>query len=152
MKKILCGVCVGAAVLSAVLAAPDTGGGVGVPVVTVQTRKAAAKEGGTGTQRLAGFVLHRTGGNPDQTLAVTVVVGGTAAGGDDYEALPTQVVMPDGGGPVTVVIAALDDEQPEGNETVTLRVVSPPFGGGYTVGSPSQQTVTIQDNDGGGGL
>lgn len=141
-----------AGVLSAVGAA-DTGEETGgVPTVTVEIRKGIAREGGAGTQRLAGFVLRRTGGNPDQTLAVTVAVGGTATGGDDYEGLPTQVVMPGGGGSVTVVIAALEDDQAEGNETVTLRAVAPPFGGGYTVGSPSQQTVTIQDNDGGGGL
>lgn len=150
MRKILCGVCVGAAVLSAAWAAP--GGGGGTPVVTVEVRKLTAKEGGSGTQRLAGFVLHRTGGNPDQTLNVSIVLQGTAENGHDYQDVPSSIVMPGGGGPVTVVVDAIDDQLGEGNETVILKLTAPPFGGGYTVGSPAQQEVTIVDNDGGGGL
>ncbi len=46
-----------------------------------------------------------------------------------------------------VLVNVLDDAIAEGDETVALTLVS---GSGYVVGSPSNATVTIRDDDSGG--
>ena len=59
------------------------------------------------------------------------------------------MVIPDGQASATVTVTPVDDSDSEGDETVELTLAS---GTGYTIGSPGSDTVTIADNDTGGGL
>ena len=54
------------------------------------------------------------------------------------------MVIPDGQASATITLSPVDDTSVEGNETVVV-TVSP--NAAYTVGSPSNATVTITDND-----
>ncbi|HET6426983.1 MAG TPA: Calx-beta domain-containing protein, partial [Phycisphaerae bacterium] len=80
----------------------------------------------------------------DGDLTVSYSVAGTASVGDYSETLSGSVVIPDGQASATITITPVDDGDVEGDETVTLTLAA---GSGYTVGSPSSDTVTIADND-----
>ena len=117
-------------------------GGPVLPVVTIQATDANAAEElqDTGT-----FTVSRdqTSGN----LVVYYSVGGTAEAGDYEETLSGQVTILDGQPSATITITPVDDGEVEGNETVVLTLTAD---AAYTIGSPSSDTVTIADNDGGG--
>ena len=89
------------------------------------------------------FRLHRSGGDPDAPLTVALVASGTAAAGADYTTLPTTVTIPGGATGVDVPVVPVDDNQPEGDEAVTLAIAA----GVYLVGAPALATVTIRDDD-----
>lgn len=99
---------------------------------------------------------------PDQTSATLTVslaaaaqapvlvqyaLGGTAGLNQDYSVSPTPpglVTIPPGASSATVTVTALDDEQLDPLETVTVTLLS---GTGYTVCSPSAVSLTILGND-----
>ena len=93
------------------------------------------------------FTISRTGGT-GSALNVSVSVSGTATANADYTAISSPVTIPAGAASKTVAVTPLDDIVPEPSETVILTISS---GAGYAVGSPSNDTVTIADNDGSGG-
>ena len=71
----------------------------------------------------------------------------TATPGSDYEALPlggVGVMVPAGERTVTVPVTLIDDGSSEGDETVGLRIASVE---GARIGSPSEHTLTIVDDD-----
>jgi len=77
-------------------------------------------------------------------LTVHYTIGGTAANTDDYATLSGSVVLPNGQASATIVVTPVDDSDVELDETVILTLSSDPW---YTVGAPSQATVTIADSD-----
>lgn len=113
---------------------------VTTPVVTVVASDNAAAEGGVNTGT---FRISRTGGTTG-ALTVNYSLSGTARNGSDYTLLSSMVVISVNKAAATVTVSPLNDPTPEGDETVILTVMS---GTGYTVGSPSAATVTIDDND-----
>ncbi len=113
---------------------------VTTPVVTVVASDNAAAEGGANTGT---FRISRTGGTTG-ALTVNYSLSGTAGNGSDYTLLSSMVVIPVNKAAATVTVSPLNDATPEGNENVILTVTSST---GYSVGSPSAATVTIDDND-----
>ncbi len=70
-------------------------------------------------------------------------IGGTATWGDDYEISHLSSITITGpSGAVT--ITPIDDSEKENTETVLMVLTS---GTGYTVGTPSSDTINILDND-----
>ncbi len=80
-------------------------------------------------------------------ITVPVTLGGTATEGSgaDYTAAPSaSVTIPAGTMTAAITVTINDDATAEGDETVTFSLGTPDYG---TVGSPSQHTLTITDND-----
>src|SRR5439155_17939778 len=107
-----------------------------LPVVTLTAIDPNASETGPdpGVVR-----FHRTG-DTSQALTVNWTFSGTASNGVDYQQLPTTGAIPAGQADADLTITPIDDNIPEGPETVIVTVVSGP---GYTGGSPSSATVNI---------
>ena len=57
--------------------------------------------------------------------------------------MPVSIIIPAGAASAALVIYAVDDDEVEGPETVTLTVADDP---NYLVGSPAGASVTINDN------
>jgi hypothetical protein len=80
-----------------------------------------------------------------QPAYATLELSGTAERGLDYELLtPSLVEIPAGSTSVFVMVEILDDLMDEDDETVLLTLVNPMYA---LVGTPSQHTLTILDND-----
>jgi hypothetical protein len=96
------------------------------------------------------FVIRRTGPT-NETLTVHYELGGTAANGVDYVALPGRATIPGGRSAVEIRLVPVDDGRPEGLETVVLGLRAPPETASgalpYRVGSPSRAAAVIADND-----
>ena len=111
-----------------------------LPAITIVATDPTATEEGptTGT-----FTVTRTGST---TSALTVYYsgGGTASIGVDHLSLPGSLTIAAGSSSGTIVITPIDDTLVEGDETVILILKT---NAAYTVGSPGNATVTIQDND-----
>ncbi len=110
------------------------------PAVTITASDASASEEGPDNGQ---FTVSR-GSVTEGNLSVNYSIGGTATNSDDYDTLSGSVTISDGYSSTTVTLTPNDDASVEGQETVILTVTS---GSGYSVGSPSQATVTIDDND-----
>jgi hypothetical protein len=111
------------------------------PIVAIAATDALANEAGdTGT-----FTLTRNGGI-DSSLTVNFTRSGSATSGSDYTAIntPGTITFDIGDATKTVTVTPLQDTTNEANETVILTLTP---GSGYTVGSPSSATVTIEDDD-----
>src|SRR6185369_14429708 len=67
-----------------------------------------------------------------------------ATSGSDYASIGTNVTFVAGSSTATKTANVLDDTIVESNETVVLTLAP---GTGYVMGSPSNATVTIQDDD-----
>ncbi len=124
--------------------APTTSSGVDVtvslPTVTVTATDAEALEPGSNTGT---FTVSRTG-STGSSLVVNFSVGGTATSGSDYTSIGTSVTIPGGVSSQTVVVTPIDELSVEAIETVTLTLSTNAI---YTVGSPSNATINISDND-----
>ncbi|MEE8451932.1 MAG: Calx-beta domain-containing protein, partial [Thermoguttaceae bacterium] len=116
-------------------------GAAGMPVVTIAATDATAAEQGADP---GVFTVTRSGDTTGD-LTVDYTIGGTAAGGVDYETLTGSIVIPGGSASATITVTPLDDGDDEGTETVVLTLVS---GGGYVVGAAESDTIAIIDNDG----
>jgi hypothetical protein len=112
------------------------------PTVTIVATDATASEPGTDTGL---FTVTRVG-NTSSALTVNYTVGGTATagGGADYETLSDSVVIPAGQPSATITVTPIDNALVEPNETV---VVTLNAAATYTVGAPSNATVTISDDE-----
>ncbi len=91
----------------------------------------------------ATFLVSRVGPAPAQDLRVPLTVAGSATAGEDYEPLPSEIVIPADADAVRLSLNVLDDRFIEGNETVVLTLGT---GAGYHLGSRSAQ-VAVVDND-----
>ncbi len=110
------------------------------PVVTIVASDASALEEGpdVGT-----FALHRTGDTSFE-LTVETQLSGSATNAVDYEQIPASATFPTGSSHVEVIVAPIDDALPEDTQNVIMRVLD---GVTWDVGSPSDATVDIADND-----
>ncbi len=108
-----------------------------VPVVTISAASQASEPGSNGS-----FTITLSPA-PATPVNVNLSVSGTASAGADYTALPASVSV-GSSGTATVPVSVIDDAAIEGSETVVATVAA---GTGYTVGAPSNATVTIADND-----
>src|SRR4030095_9850788 len=89
------------------------------------------------------FTFTRTGFTGG-ALTVKFTVSGTAASGSDYTSIGTNVTFVAGSSTAAKTVNVLNDTVVESNETVVLTLAP---GTGYVIGSPSNATVTIQDDD-----
>ncbi len=110
------------------------------PTVTVSSRNATATEPGADT---GSFSFTRTG-STTSVLRVNYAISGSATAGSDYAALSGRVEIPIGAATAHVVLTALDDSLFEGDETVTVTLLSHLD---YLLGAPSGGTVVIKDDD-----
>lgn len=74
---------------------------------------------------------------------------GTADKGNDYDATSGRITIADGKTTGSFTVPIIDDNESEGNETVTLKLKDPT--GNAQLGSPDTATLTIVDNDAGDG-
>jgi len=110
------------------------------PTVTIAATDPSASETGPD----AGvFTITRASGT-NVALTVNYSITGTAANGPDYQTIPSSATIPVGSNSVRVVINPINDPDLEASETVTLTLVSSL---NYLIGSPSNATVTIADDD-----
>ncbi len=106
-----------------------------LPGVSVNASDAFASEPGTDR---GSFTVTRTLVTA-KPLTVYYKVGGKAAAGTDYTALPGSVVIPAGAASAVVTVAPLDDSAAEGDETVTVTLISKST---YMVNTPASATVS----------
>jgi len=111
------------------------------PVVRWSTAGQTVSEG-VGNVTVAAE-LSTVSGKP-VTISMTRL--GTAAQGSDYEFFPVSLVIPAGSLSASQTITIIDDTQDEADETLILNGSFPPPINA-TLGTPSQHTVTIIDND-----
>ncbi len=78
------------------------------------------------------------------SLSVYLAINGTATPGADYVPLDSVVVIPDGASSVSLDLIPFDDLHVEPAEDVILTLLP---GTNYSIGSPGQARVTIQDDD-----
>ena len=110
------------------------------PYVSVSVPDATASEAGADS---GVFLLTRTGSTAS-ALKVYYGLSGSASHGTDYAPLTGEVVIPAGATSAPVVITPYNDDIAEPNETVILAIAN--FNDTYSIGTPSQGTVTIIDN------
>lgn len=101
--------------------------------------------GGTAT-----ITLQRTGGDDGSVSVNFATSNASAISGLDYTSVVTTVSWADNDDdPKTVQVPILNDNLPEGSETVSLSLSAPT--GGATLTSPSNAGLTIFDDDSGAG-
>jgi hypothetical protein len=109
--------------------------------VTVTAPNPSAAEQG---QEPGKFSVARTAPT-NADLIVNCTIGGSASSPADYTISPTcPVTIPAGSSSITITVTPVDDNIPEGDETVTLTLAA---GSGYTIGAPGSAGITIADND-----
>ena len=112
-----------------------------VPAVSFGTAASNIGEGG-GTKNITVDISPA----PATGFTLSYVVSGTAISGSDYTAPSGTVGVAAGQTLVTIPVAVIDDSVVnESSETVILTLSN---GTGYTKGSPSVHTLSINDNDG----
>jgi len=89
------------------------------------------------------FELTRIG-DLSSALTVSYSVGGSATSDGDFVALAGQVTFLAGSATANVNVTPIDDVKYDPGETVSLTATS---GTGYTVGSPSSDSLTITDDE-----
>jgi RHS repeat-associated protein len=109
------------------------------PTVIVEATDPSASEPGTNT----GTYTFTRSGSSSAALTVNFSVSGNAIFGSDYIPFSSSVEIPAGQTSTTLTLTPIDDIHCETNETVALTLVS----GAYIIGSPSQATVTILDDE-----
>ncbi len=124
----------------------SSGGGTALPLVTITATDASAAEASLDP---GVFTVTRSGDTTDPlTVKYSIDAGSTATSGSDYQSLSGSVTIAGSASSATITVTPLDDEDIEGNETLTLNLTTD---SAYIIGSPSTDTVTIADNDSGGG-
>lgn len=111
-----------------------------VPGTTVTITATDASAGEYGADQALAFTIARTG--PTNTdLAVPLVASGTATQAD-YMGLGSSVTIPANQDSVILPVTVLNDDEAEGEETLTLAIGSSPD---FTPGSPASASATITD-------
>jgi hypothetical protein len=113
---------------------------VSSPVVTVTATDPEASEQPLGN----GELLIQRSGSTASDLTVTYSVGGTATVGQDHTLAGGSVVIPAGSSSKTLTVLPLDDQMPEGDETVVVTLQAQAQ---YEVGAPGSATVTIVSDE-----
>ncbi len=123
-----------------------SGGGGGTPgSLRFSTNSLAVPEGATAT-----VVVQRVGGDDGAVGVHYATSGGSASAGSDYTARSGNLSWADNDdSPKSFTVPTADDAVVEPNETVVLSLSAPT--GGASLGSPSSATLTLHDNDSGGG-
>jgi hypothetical protein len=111
-----------------------------VPTVSIAAPDAYAAEPANN----GSFRISRTGSTSGSLRVYYSTSGSTATSGIDYGALPGYVDIPSGQSSANISVVVIDDTTMENPETVRLTISSI---SAYTIGSPSNATVTITDND-----
>ncbi|WP_299690007.1 Calx-beta domain-containing protein [Hydrocarboniphaga sp.] len=94
----------------------------------------------------ASISVLRGGGSAGAISVAYATANGTATAGSDYGASSGTLSWADGDNTAkTISVAVIDDAAAEATETVTLSLSSP--GGGATLGSTRNATLSITDND-----
>ena len=109
-----------------------------LPVVTLEASDPKARE----LPADPGEFTLRLDKSPEQDLAITVSISGTATEGKDYQPVGTTVTVPAGQTAVKVPIKPIPDKKIEGAETVVMELRA---GEGYDLGDPVEATVVIGD-------
>jgi len=110
------------------------------PTVTITATDSSAAEPANNGY----FTVSRTGSTSSSLRVYYGTSGSTATSGSDYAALPGSVNIPSGQSSALISVIVIDDSQAESSETVKVTLSS---NSAYTVGNPSNATVTIADND-----
>jgi len=108
--------------------------------IMVQAVDANASESGEDTGL---FLFTRTGPTNEQAVA-RFNISGSAAMWDDYELIPTWIVIPAGASNISLTITPVDDSAIEGDETVMVTLWTP---GDYEISGSGTATVTIHDDE-----
>jgi hypothetical protein len=111
-----------------------------IPIVTITAPDASAGE----PDGVGHFTVSRTGATSESLRVFYSTSGSTASSGTDYAALPGYVDILSGQSSALISVVAIDDDAVEDSETVRLTISN---NAAYTVGSPSNATVTIADDD-----
>jgi hypothetical protein len=109
--------------------------------VTVSASTPLAMEQGTAAGK---FTITRSPEDTSSPLTVFYTITGTASNGVDYASIPNSVTIPAGQTSADVTVTPIDDSIPEASESVVLSVKG---SGGYSVGFPFSDTVSIADNE-----
>jgi hypothetical protein len=107
--------------------------------VTIAATDDSLSEPGTDT---ATFTVTRTGDNT-AALVVNYRVFGTARPGVDYTTLPGSVTISAGQDSATITLAALDDNQAEPDETISVAI----FGSAFELRTEITATANVVDNN-----
>lgn len=111
-----------------------------VPVVTVTATDATAAETGD----IGQFTVSRTNINLNSSLTVYYSASGTATAGNDYTTLSGSVTLAANISSGTITVTPVDDTAYDPAETVIISITA---NANYAIGTPSQATVTITDNE-----
>ncbi|MEA5563820.1 DUF4347 domain-containing protein, partial [Planktothrix agardhii] len=84
-------------------------------------------------------------GNVVGAQTIDLILTGTASAADFTGTIPAQITIPDGTNTGQVTITVKDDLIAEGTETATLTISNPSTG--IALGTTTNQSVTITDND-----
>ncbi len=83
--------------------------------------------------------------NPSSfSVTIPLTISGTAVSGTDYTALPSSVTIPAGQTNSLLEIRPINNNNVDTNRTVTVTIGS---GAGYALGTPTNGTVTIRNDD-----
>lgn len=91
------------------------------------------------------IIIRRATGNEGAVSAMLNSADGSALAGQDYQAISQVVSFANAENMKTVTLTILDDQTFEGNETLSLSLSNPT--GNAVIGSPSNTTVTIVENE-----
>jgi hypothetical protein len=123
-----------------------TGTNTIVPVVRVTATDSNAMEEAS-LMNTGRFTFTRTGPITN-SLPVYFSLFGSALNGVDFASISNPVVIPAGSSNVHLIITPIDDMEVEDPEIVVLSLVNSTNGmSSYQIGSPSNATVFIYDND-----
>ena len=112
-----------------------------IPIVTVTSVDSFASETGADP----GLFRFTRVGDPTQSLAVTLSIGGTATNGVDDVAIPTSISFQPGESTADLVVTPIDDSSVEATETVVVSIVASPD---YDIVAGNlAATVTIADDE-----
>ncbi|HXI53242.1 MAG TPA: PQQ-binding-like beta-propeller repeat protein [Candidatus Saccharimonadales bacterium] len=116
-----------------------------LPTVQLLPRDPFAVEGISRSDdtNTASFLVRRHG-STNASLIVRYTISGTASNGVDYVTLPGTVTLPAGERNASILVVPIDDNEPEGIETVVLQLASSPD---YVVGFPPRAAAIIVDKD-----
>lgn len=90
------------------------------------------------------ITLTRSGGDNSKAETVSYSLSGTATNGVDYSNLTGSVTFAAGQTTVDIPINIIDDNDVEGDETVTISLIG---NSNYNLGTSVDGTITIADND-----
>lgn len=93
----------------------------------------------------ATITVERTGGSDGEVTVDYATSNGTATSVSDYTASRDTLTFADGQTTKTFAVPITDDQADEPDETVNLILSNPQ--GGATLGTPTDATLTIQDDD-----